>query len=304
MPIKFVCYFIFLYGLAAPLAFSQEVVATGHFDLSITYEPDEGGWRTGIFDYGTNEFYPADAFIFGAGAAGKDVIPDGEPWDLVGTVGQPVWVLPEIFNADQVYLGFGTQNMRRGIFTGGLSNRGRIDIRLVSVAGSGVEAGGTLTMWQAGFPPRVHYATGDGIGADDALTNVPAGAHSHYNWAFSQPGDYAVTFEISGELTSTYGGGVVQTQVTYEFRAGEPITFEGILSSVDLGSNWRYNNTLGYFNTGAYPWIFLPGKGWLYRGPTNAAGTYFWDTELGWIWTNRNVYPSVYAFDQGNWLRF
>ena len=82
MPIKFIRLFVILHCFAAPLAFAQEVVTTGHFDLSITYEPEDGGWRTGIFDYGTNEFFAADAFIFKAGEPSKDVIPAGEPWDL------------------------------------------------------------------------------------------------------------------------------------------------------------------------------------------------------------------------------
>lgn len=298
------CLYLTFYIAITSLAFAQEVRNSGHYDLSITYEPDNGGWSTGIFDYQNNTFLGPDAFIFEMGDAYRGSIPAGEPWSLIGTPGEPVWVLPEVFEAERIYLGFGTQNMQRGIFTGGLSNRGRINIRLVSVTGSGVDVGGTLTMWQAGFPPLVHYATGNGIGPEDALNDVPAGAHSHYNWAFTQPGDYSVTFEVSGELTPTYGGGQTSTQVTYLFRVDGEVGLPGILTGVDAGGGWKYSESLGFFDPASYPWVYLEDQGWWYFTGAEGDSAFIWDSQLGWLWTSTDVFPSLYSFERDAWLLF
>lgn len=281
---------------------AQEIRTAGHFDLSITYDPGNGGWNTGIFDYDRNTFLAPDAIIFEAGDAGKDVIPSGQPWDQIGEAGEPVWILPEIFEADQVYLGFGTQNMPRGVFTGGLSNRGRIDIRLISVTGSGVDAGGTVTMWQAGFPPIVHYATGDGIGDEDALLDVPGGTHSHYNWAFSKPGDYIVNFEVSGELTETYGGGLTSTEASYHFRVPGEAALPGFLSGSDTGAGWRFRENFGFFNASEYPWVYHAKHGWWFLSNADEESAFIWDLQLGWLWSSKSSYPNLYSFERGAWL--
>lgn len=289
--------------LATPLL-AQEIRTSGHFDLSITYEPDNGGWETGIFDYGSNSFLEEDALIFEAGDASKSVIPDGQPWDKIGEAGDPVWIFPEIFEVGQVYLGFGTQNMPRGVFTGGLSNRGRIEIRLLSVTGSGADAGGTMTMWQADFPPLVHYATGDGIGPEDALLDVPGGTHSHYNWAFSKPGDYIVTFEVSGELTETYGGGLTSTTSSYRFRVPGGDGLPGFLSGIDVDNGWRFRADFGYFKAASHPWIYHNDHGWWYVSNADADSAFVWDLELGWLWTSKSTYPMLYSVNRSAWLFF
>ncbi|WOO40105.1 choice-of-anchor M domain-containing protein [Rubellicoccus peritrichatus] len=283
-------------------ASAQEVHSTGHFDLSINYETDGGGWRAYVLNFDTDERSETDSIIFEVGDAGKQVIPAGEPWNLIGNEGDPVWVFPEVFSADQVYLGIGTRLLERGIFTGGLSNRGRINMRLVSVTGTGVDAGGTLTMWQAGFPPLVHYATGDGIGPEDALNDIPAGAHSHYNWAFSQPGDYAVTFEVSGELTPEFGGGFTSATATYYFRVtGET---SSLLDGFAINDTWTWNEWFGSFVAGAYPWVYNEIQGWWYFTNANETSAFVWDSEIGWLWVSSELYPALYSFSREAWIEY
>ena len=48
----------------------------------------------------------------------------------------------------------------------------------------------------------VSFNTRDGITTNDVAT-VQGGSDAHVNWAFTQPGDYAVTVEVSGTLVIT-----------------------------------------------------------------------------------------------------
>lgn len=281
---------------------AQSVLTEGHYDLSINYNTQTGVWESLIYDFSSDEHIATDSVIFEITSAGKQNIPSGEPWQLIGQEGDSVWVLPEVFNADLVYLGIGTRLLERGIFTGGLSNRGRINIRLVSVTGSGVDAGGTLTMWQAGFPPLVHYATGDGIDSNDALNDIPAGAHSHYNWAFSQPGDYAVTFEVSGQLTAQYGGGITSTTATYHFRV--PGETGSLLDGFAINEVWTWNEWFGSYVNTSYPWVFHENQGWWYFTNADVDSAFVWDSELGWLWIGTDTYPVMYAFSREAWIEY
>jgi len=298
--IRFACLTLFGFSLLALPA--QETVSSGHFDLSITYNTSTHEWQTGIFDYDGNHFLPSDALIFTLLDNSRQSIPAGVPWQLIGSAGESAWLLPEVFASNKLYLGFGTQNMERGIFTGGLSNRGRIDIRLIEVSGSGVNAGGTATLWQAGFPPIVHYATGDGISEADALTNVPAGAHSHYNWAFSQPGDYVLTFQVSGELTETYGGGTTATTATYHFRVVD--NQASLLGGEPLNAVWHLSSWFGAYSKAAYPWVFQLEQGWWYFAEADAASAWVYDLELGWLWVNQDLFPLLYMVREAGWLQY
>lgn len=297
--------------LLLPVALcAQEVLTEGHFDFQINYDTGTNEWVTGILDYDSSNFqdgqavlHPSDAYIYQLVEKDEVIIPAGDPWQLIGTAGETAWVLPEIFTPGRIYLGIGTQTMERGIFTGGLSNRGQINIQLKSVTGSGVGAGGTLTMWAAGFPPIVHYATADGIDDSDRLTGVPAGAHSHYNWAFSKPGDYVVTFEVSGVLTPQYGGGLTSTEVSYYFRVGEASSVS-LFSGNELGEGWFWNEWLGAFVTASQPWIFSETQGWWYVVSENLESSWVYDLSLGWLWVHKDIYPSMYSARQDNWIEY
>ena len=45
--------------------------------------------------------------------------------------------------------------------------------------------------------PELLMSSRDGITAGDSV-QVPAGEHRHVDWAFSEPGDYTVTFDAFG----------------------------------------------------------------------------------------------------------
>ena len=72
--------------------------------------------------------------------------------------------------------------------------------------------------------PGMAMSSGDGIGAGDYVCMWP-GMHTHANWGFSQPGNYAVTFE----LTVHDGTGEHTDTATYNFAVQTPLGPSGDL---------------------------------------------------------------------------
>lgn len=143
----------------------------------------------------------------------------------LGTVGSPLWLLSQnnIFGTN--FLG------KRAIFAPGLfqtrigsfytpSAAGSISLRLVSAAGTGPAAGGVFAMWESELGNFTWYFdTSDGIGPDDERPTIPVAAHSHFNWGFTKPGSYDLTFEAKGKLNPQFSGGIfTSAQQTFHFQ--------------------------------------------------------------------------------------
>jgi len=79
----------------------------------------------------------------------------------------------------------------------------------LNYTGSGA---GEFIFWSDSPVETVHFDSSDGAG--DSL-NTLAGSHIHYNWGFSDPGTYEITFGISG----THVTDLLQTgSQTYTFQ--------------------------------------------------------------------------------------
>jgi len=111
---------------------------------------------------------------------------------LLGAPGAPVWILPQSHKEGLLDLGLGTEGIEAGVMLDDevrleLSRfRGPGEFFLYLVDGFGV--------------PTVFFDTRDGIGATDVHT-LMAGSHVHMNWAFTQPGLYAVELQARAALT-------------------------------------------------------------------------------------------------------
>jgi surface-anchored protein len=115
--------------------------------------------------------------------------PSGSAWDFIGTAaGSPIWFLPQSQDASKPFLGIGSEELDPGDWTGFLS------ITLNSVSGPG-----RFSVWQNGTfgDPSVRMSTADGISGTDRIL-LSAGGHAHYNFGFTAPGLYEVTFTASG----------------------------------------------------------------------------------------------------------
>ncbi len=86
---------------------------------------------------------------------------------------------------------------------------------MTAVRGSGVDRGGFFSMYQtdAFGTPTFQYTSADGIGNNDVQSPIPLPAHAHYNWAFTKPGEYQVTFRTEAEMTEPPNEGVITNGV-------------------------------------------------------------------------------------------
>lgn len=279
----------------------DRLITLGHYDLAVDYQPGEG-WNTFIYDYGKEDQLSPTTLIFRIGNEALMNVPDNSDYALLGTPGEPIWVVPEIYNPEIIYLGIGAPLLGRNIFTGGLSNRGQVTMRLVDVSGSGPSSGGLLTMWQSGFPPRFHFSTADGIGPEDALDAITANFHAHYNWGFTQPGLYRVTFEYSGTLLPEHGGGETTVQVMYTFDVGKDASVSALRYAWPLGDGWSWSTWMGTIYTANDPWIWDYVYGWMYVRPSAPDNIWVWTAEHGWTWTSQHFYPWLWRPGDDQWI--
>lgn len=70
----------------------------------------------------------------------------------------------------------------------------------------------------------------------------------------------------------------------------------------DLGNGWRYLDWLGLVNTQAAPWVFGPGRNWLYALGSDPTSLRFYDAgkDRFW-WTCDAAYPWVYDYADMGW---
>jgi anchored repeat ABC transporter substrate-binding protein len=66
--------------------------------------------------------------------------------------------------------------------------------------------------------PEVYVDSADGLDARDSFT-LPPEAHTHVNWAFSEPGTYRLT--VSGRTETLGGGGTDLGSGTFTFAVGD-----------------------------------------------------------------------------------
>jgi len=279
---------------------SDLLLDEGHFDLALNFLPGDG-WQRYIYSYASGHQLAPMTSIFRVKEEAETVVPDDPAFSLLGNPGTTIWVIPESYDPEIVYLGIGAPLLGRDIFSGGLSNRGQVTMRLIEVRGSGPAAGGTLTMWQSGFPPRIHFSTADGIGPEDALNAITANFHAHYNWAFTQPGLYRVTFEFSGTLVPALGGEYTSTEVTYSFEIGETVDPSALRYAWPLGDGWSWSSWMGTVFTSNDPWIWLEAMGWVFMPPADPDHIQLWTFQHGWAWTNQSIFPRLWTFTEGKW---
>jgi surface-anchored protein len=211
---------------SGPVAFTFSVGAgpkildTGHTDLAINYSPDADAWDVNVGSDALGEIYDADDLILQVKGEAKTNVPPSAAFGFLGSAGDPIWILPNVQNESLLYLGYGAEGIPDGIFVGN-----QVKVALKSVTGlGGVAAPGYFFSYGADSfaNPVVYFNTKDGISSNDVAT-VQSGGDAHISWAFSQPGDYEVTVEVSGTLVST-NTTVTSGPVTYTFSVLKPKT--------------------------------------------------------------------------------
>lgn len=281
----------------------EVLLETGHYDLAVNYTL-EHGWKTYLRDYalggGDLETW---RHLLVAGEEAQTQVPSNPSFNFLGTTGAPLWILPEIPQPEVLYLGFGVPLLERNIFAGGLSNRGQLDLRLVSVTGSGPENGGHFILYQSDFPPRVIFNSADGIGQEDSLSGLVANFHAHYNFAFTAPGIYRVSFVFSGQLLPQHGGEYTEHQATFSFAVGRNPDPSPLRYAWKQAEGWEWSSWLGYFHRANAPWIYSFAHGWLYIPQGDPHNFWLWKTPDGWLWSSQDYFPWVWNPANSTWKK-
>lgn len=237
---------------------AQASLTVEHVDLNMGYVPGAtintpGTWSMQARDDDNGIAYtPEDAILVvgTAAQATRTGVTAGSAYNFLGTpVGGNYWRLPQSQDFDLLYLGVAGYNTNATLFDAydvSTESKGRtsgtttwLKLRLLSVTGvDGGAAPGTFSAWQSSAsgpnvfmssfydPLSTPNANGfnptDGISSDDSLW-IPAGGHVHYNWGFSAPGDYKVSFGVSGYRNDGNSGTLgpldsSQTPFTFLFR--------------------------------------------------------------------------------------
>jgi len=80
-----------------------------------------------------------------------------------------------------------------------------------------------------------------------------------------------------------------------------------LLDHFDYSARWSDLDALGETYTYYYPWVYSENQGWEYMtgvfNATNGAGWYY-DTDLGWIWTDSSCYPYFWSSVESGWVYY
>lgn len=211
--------------LAPAIATAQIQLPDDHVDFGVGY--DDGALELHWHDEeGGNEYAPGEAFahipLFSSMAR-----PAGSQWDFTGaTAGDTIYLAPASSTAGVIFLGLGSEEIPDGTFAGNT-----ITLTLDSVSGPG-----EFALWQTdGFgSPLVALSSASGIDSFDFTT----GGHDHYNWGFTAPGVYELTFTVGGILTGE--SAPITDTATFTFAVGttaipEPSSFAALAGLGTLG---------------------------------------------------------------------
>ncbi len=213
----------------------------GHFEVHVDYTPTpenpDAGWRFSVSYDRDDDFSTRDGVVrmdpgstvFIAPPVTRTAVPSpAGAFSRFGPSGTPLWVLPQHLALGAPYLGVRT-TMDPGIFQARVgsnytpSGQGSISLRLVSAEGTGPLVGGHFATWKTESLGTTVFSfdTTNGIDAADEIPTIPVTSHTHYNWGFTRPGTYRLTFEAFGKLMA-HGGAMTSGQATFTFAVPFP----------------------------------------------------------------------------------
>lgn len=179
-----------LFPAARVAAASPALLTEGHLDLGIAYE--DGALEAHLHlhepEPAGTEYGPGEAIVV-VGPAAETAVPANPMFSFLGPAGGRVHLLPSSEVPGLPFLGLAAEEIEPGLF-----RNDTLSLRLEGFAGPGEFSLFTLDAFGV---PSVRLHTADGLAEADTI-EVRAGNHGHANWAFTAPGEYALTFVASG----------------------------------------------------------------------------------------------------------
>ncbi len=176
-----------------------------------------GGGGGGGHAHGA-ELHPDDAVLGLKVPEGEVTIPSNPAFSFLGTAGETVYVFPQVENPNMLWPGLGAEELIAADWTGNMS------LVLNSITGPGDVFLYTVDSFGV---PTVYWDS-----TDLTPSSFPflAGAHVHFNLAFTEPGTYQVPVQVSG--THNTHGALTSAVAPYTFHVG-PIAELEVDKNVD-----------------------------------------------------------------------
>lgn len=191
----------------APTATDQVVIADGHVDLSPRFLED--GWTIQLRDDRADPevWRNLPDVVLHAVDAAQVQIPDQPDFAFLGSVGDSVWILPQVQQPGILWPGWNTQH----------PDVVATVLREVTWTLHAVEGPGAFTLFlNEGFgTPRMLF---DGTAPLPQETGIEIGTHVHGNWTFAAPGIYLLDIEMTAQ---TSDGQTVSDRDTLRLAIGD-----------------------------------------------------------------------------------
>ncbi|QIM17053.1 hypothetical protein G7067_12590 [Leucobacter insecticola] len=178
----------------APASRAKRVIGAVHTDAVSAYldggalvlesKADIDVTGDGVIDLGSR--LTARELLFHLSDQGKITVPDLPAYAFLGKPGSTIWMAPQTQNHQIIWPGFSTEDPNLS----GRVQGNSLQVRLVRAQGPGTAE---VYMQDGAQVKRIFSSTAP---LPDWKIGVPQ--HTHMNWAFSKPGSYTLTFEMSG----------------------------------------------------------------------------------------------------------
>lgn len=213
--------------LARTVCVGAVIFSQGHVHPEVHRNVNE--LEVAVHDHDNDEEYEADEVLFFVTDAHKTTVPSNPLFSFLGSPGSPVWITPQTQQSGKLFMGLGASELNASDWLS------PITIELVGFSGPG-----NFFLYQTDSfgNPTLHMRTDDGVSPSDAVS-IPAGSHDHWNFAFTQPGQYLITLQASGTNSSSV---FMQSELaTFDFQVSnlvpEPST--ALLLAVGGTLIWR-----------------------------------------------------------------
>ncbi len=158
---------------------------------------------------------------------------------------------------------------------------------------------GGATVTSYGFLISTNPLIGEDRNGTDALTAEGNSTNFSALVVNLQPGTkyFYRAFAINAE-GSSYGSSESFSTVS---ESAKP---SWINAQPGAAANWWSSHWFGNFYLNANGWARHEELGWIFPVESPTAGLWLWKRDLGWLWTEKEIYPFLYQNTQGGWLYF